>query len=243
MLICLLAGGHVLLEGVPGLGKTTLLRTLARVLHLQYSRIQFTPDLMPADIVGSMIIETDDTRRQGAALPARADLRQPRAGRRDQPRHAEDAIGAARGDAGAHRDQRHHHARTGSAVPGDGHAEPDRNGRHVSAAGSAARPLPDEDPGALSLARGSEPHRRAHACARGGRASGAGDGPRRDSGAARRVPRGSGGAARAGFRHRPGDGDAAGNSPNRTAGHASTSATAVRRAARRRWWSAGGCWR
>jgi len=60
VLICLLSGGHVLLEGVPGLGKTTLLRTLGRVLHLKYSRIQFTPDLMPADIVGSMIIETDD---------------------------------------------------------------------------------------------------------------------------------------------------------------------------------------
>jgi MoxR-like ATPase len=60
VLICLLASGHVLLEGVPGLGKTTLLRTLARALQLKYSRIQFTPDLMPADIVGSMIIETDD---------------------------------------------------------------------------------------------------------------------------------------------------------------------------------------
>jgi MoxR-like ATPase len=60
VLICLLAGGHVLLEGVPGLGKTTLLRTLGRVLHLRYSRIQFTPDLMPADIVGSMMIETDE---------------------------------------------------------------------------------------------------------------------------------------------------------------------------------------
>ncbi len=59
VLICLIAGGHVLLEGVPGLGKTTLLRTLARVLHLKYSRIQFTPDLMPADIVGSMMIEAD----------------------------------------------------------------------------------------------------------------------------------------------------------------------------------------
>jgi MoxR-like ATPase len=58
VLICLLASGHVLLEGVPGLGKTTLLRTLARTLHLKYSRIQFTPDLMPADIVGSMIMET-----------------------------------------------------------------------------------------------------------------------------------------------------------------------------------------
>src|SRR6201997_4905842 len=60
VLICLLAGGHVLLEGVPGLGKTTLLRTLSRVLHLKYSRIQFTPDLMPADIVGSQIIDTED---------------------------------------------------------------------------------------------------------------------------------------------------------------------------------------
>jgi MoxR-like ATPase len=60
VLICLIAGGHVLLEGVPGLGKTTLLRTLARVLDLRYSRIQFTPDLMPGDIVGSMIMETED---------------------------------------------------------------------------------------------------------------------------------------------------------------------------------------
>ena len=60
VLICLIAGGHVLLEGVPGLGKTTLLRTLARVLDLRYSRIQFTPDLMPGDIVGSMMIENDE---------------------------------------------------------------------------------------------------------------------------------------------------------------------------------------
>ena len=64
VLICLLAGGHVLLEGVPGLGKTTLLRTLSRVLHLKYSRIQFTPDLMPGDIVGSMIIDGDSASRQ-----------------------------------------------------------------------------------------------------------------------------------------------------------------------------------
>jgi len=60
VLICLVAGGHVLLEGVPGLGKTTLLRTLARVLDLRYSRIQFTPDLMPGDIVGSMIMESEE---------------------------------------------------------------------------------------------------------------------------------------------------------------------------------------
>ena len=61
VLICLLSGGHVLLEGVPGLGKTTLLRTLARALRLRYSRIQFTPDLMPADIVGSMIIDASES--------------------------------------------------------------------------------------------------------------------------------------------------------------------------------------
>ena len=60
VLICLIAGGHVLLEGVPGLGKTTLLRTLSRALQLKYSRIQFTPDLMPGDIVGSMVVETGD---------------------------------------------------------------------------------------------------------------------------------------------------------------------------------------
>jgi MoxR-like ATPase len=64
VLICLLAGGHVLLEGVPGLGKTTLLRTLARTMQLKYSRIQFTPDLMPADIVGSMILEGIEGARQ-----------------------------------------------------------------------------------------------------------------------------------------------------------------------------------
>ena len=63
VLICLLAGGHVLLEGVPGLGKTTLLRTLSRVLHLKYTRIQFTPDLMPGDIVGSMIIDSESGAR------------------------------------------------------------------------------------------------------------------------------------------------------------------------------------
>ena len=60
VLICLIAGGHVLLEGVPGLGKTTLLRTLSRVMDLQYSRIQFTPDLMPGDIVGSVMVDSDE---------------------------------------------------------------------------------------------------------------------------------------------------------------------------------------
>ena len=60
VLNALLSGGHVLLEGVPGLGKTTLLRTLGHALHLDYSRIQFTPDLMPADILGSVVMDTNE---------------------------------------------------------------------------------------------------------------------------------------------------------------------------------------
>lgn len=59
-LLALMAGGHVLLEGVPGLGKTLLVRTLAETLGLDFSRIQFTPDLMPADIVGTNIIVEDE---------------------------------------------------------------------------------------------------------------------------------------------------------------------------------------
>jgi MoxR-like ATPase len=64
-LISLFAGGHVLLEGVPGLGKTLLVRTLSDVLDLSFNRIQFTPDLMPADILGTNIVmETPGGRRE-----------------------------------------------------------------------------------------------------------------------------------------------------------------------------------
>jgi MoxR-like ATPase len=64
-LLALVAGGHVLLEGVPGLGKTLLVRTLADALHLKFQRIQFTPDLMPADLIGTnVVLETPDGRKQ-----------------------------------------------------------------------------------------------------------------------------------------------------------------------------------
>ena len=59
LLIGLLAGGHCLIEGVPGLGKTLLVRTLGQALHLEFRRVQFTPDLMPSDILGTEVLEED----------------------------------------------------------------------------------------------------------------------------------------------------------------------------------------
>ena len=70
VLICVIAGRHALLEGVPGLGKTMLIRTLADVLDLKFSRIQFTPDLMPADITGTDIMqETEEGHREFVFQP------------------------------------------------------------------------------------------------------------------------------------------------------------------------------
>src|SRR5450755_3997816 len=64
VLTCLFVGGHALLEGVPGLGKTALIRALSDALHLKFSRIQFTPDLMPSDVIGTnVIMENDQGRR------------------------------------------------------------------------------------------------------------------------------------------------------------------------------------
>src|SRR6478672_8197263 len=61
VIVALLAGGHCLLEGVPGLAKTLMVRTLSQALHLTFRRIQFTPDLMPTDIVGTEVLEEDHT--------------------------------------------------------------------------------------------------------------------------------------------------------------------------------------
>ena len=65
VLTCLFVGGHALLEGVPGLGKTALIRTLAQALTLKFNRIQFTPDLMPADVIGTNVIMENDAGRRG----------------------------------------------------------------------------------------------------------------------------------------------------------------------------------
>ena len=61
VLVALFAGGHILLEGVPGIGKTLLVKTLANSLTLSFSRIQFTPDLMPADVIGTQVLDEDES--------------------------------------------------------------------------------------------------------------------------------------------------------------------------------------
>src|SRR5436190_23006786 len=64
VIVTILAEGHALLEGVPGIGKTLLVRTISQCLNLKFSRIQFTPDLMPADILGTNIVVEDSTGRK-----------------------------------------------------------------------------------------------------------------------------------------------------------------------------------
>ncbi|HYD48493.1 MAG TPA: AAA family ATPase, partial [Terriglobales bacterium] len=69
ILIAFFAGGHVLIEGVPGIGKTLIVRTLAQVLNLSFSRIQFTIDLMPGDITGTRMLLEDGGQRRLAFVP------------------------------------------------------------------------------------------------------------------------------------------------------------------------------
>jgi len=75
VLVCLFCGGHALLEGVPGLGKTTLIKCLGQVLDLATSRIQFTPDLMPADIIGTNVLVQEETQAAGAGVDTRRFVR------------------------------------------------------------------------------------------------------------------------------------------------------------------------
>ncbi len=138
VLVCLLAGGHVLIEGVPGLAKTLTIKTAAAVLGGSFQRVQFTPDLVPSDLVGHPRLPPRPHRVRDRA---RAGLLQLPARRRDQPRTGQGAVGAARGDAGAAGDDRPQHVPGPRAVPRARHPEPDRVRRHLSAARGAGRPL------------------------------------------------------------------------------------------------------
>ncbi len=135
----LLAGGHVLLEGIPGVGKTSLVHTLANVLHLKFSRIQFTPDLMPADIVGTNIVQEHSHGgmffdfQQGpifanVVLADEINRATPKTQSALLEAMQEVSVTVGKHDVSAR-----------AAVPRARHAEPARDGGHVSAARSAAR--------------------------------------------------------------------------------------------------------
>ena len=170
MVVALLARGHLLVEGVPGLAKTMAVKTLAQAIGGEFQRIQFTPDLVPADIVGTRIFNQKLGEFQVSLGPG---LREPRARRRDQPRAGEGAERAARGDAGAAGHDRPRDAPAAGPVPRDGDAEPDRVGGHLPAAGGAGRPVHAQGADRLSHADRGVRHRRAHD--RRARAGGTGD--------------------------------------------------------------------
>ena len=171
-LVTILSGGHALLIGVPGLAKTLLVETLGRVLGLDAKRIQFTPDLMPSDIIGSEVLE-DAAGRRGFRFikgPIFGQLLMADEINRASP---QDPVGAAAGDAGASRHRSWPTPRPARAVPCAGDAEPAGAGRHLPASRSPARSLPPADRRRLSRRSGRAAHvvrhhRRRRAQARGG---------------------------------------------------------------------------
>ena len=142
LLIALFSRGHCLLVGVPGLAKTLLVSTLARILHLSFRRIQFTPDLMPSDITGTDVLQDDpETGRRAFQFmqgPIFANMLLADEINRTPPKTQAALLEAMQ--------ERHvtvgvEHVSAAAAVLRAGDAEPDRAGRDVSAARSAARPV------------------------------------------------------------------------------------------------------
>ena len=157
----ILAGGHALLVGVPGLAKTLLVQTVAQALDLQFSRVQFTPDLMPSDITGTELLEEDHAtgRRffkfvQG---PVFANVVLADEINRAPPKTQAALLQAMQEHAVTAAGKTHH---LPGAVLRARDAEPDRAGGHVSAARSAARPVHGAAHRRLSDARGGGADRR-----------------------------------------------------------------------------------
>ena len=161
VLVCLLANAHALLEGVPGLGKTMLVRTIADVIDCSFARIQFTPDLMPADIIGTNVLVDEAGSRTFRFQPGPvfANLVLADEINRATPRNP---VRVARGDAGAPGLGRAPASQARAAVLRAGHAEPARDGGDVPAPGSAARPVPVQALGALPVRGRPGRHHRAH---------------------------------------------------------------------------------
>ena len=158
VLCALLAGGHVLLEGAPGLGKTLLVRTLAHAVDLTFSRIQFTPDLMPADITGTNVVVEDPEKGRHFRFqrgPVFAHLVLADEINRATPKTQSALLEAMQESGVTVAGQLHPLPGT---VHGAGDAEPDRDGGNVSASRGAARPLPAQGarrryPDAANLAK------------------------------------------------------------------------------------------
>ena len=112
ILTTVLAGGHVLIEDLPGLGKTLIARSFAAALGLDFTRVQFTPDLLPADLLGSTVYDMQSGRFE---FRPRTDLHEPAAGRRDQPHTTQDPGGAAGGDGRGAGEHRRRHAQAARA--------------------------------------------------------------------------------------------------------------------------------
>ena len=131
LLAAILADGHVLIEDVPGVAKTSMARAAAQVLGLPFKRVQFTPDLLPADLTGSFIFNQRSMTFEFRRGPVFTQLLLADEINRAAP---EDAIGIARVDAGAAGDGRGRDIRAHAPLPGDRDAEPGRTGRHLSIA-------------------------------------------------------------------------------------------------------------
>ncbi len=147
LLIGLLTGGHILLEGVPGLAKTLAVRTLAEIIDATFSRIQFTPDLLPADVIGTMIFDqkTQEFRVRKGPLFANIILA-------DEINRAPAKVQSALLEAMQEKQVTiggTTYAPRG-AVPGARHPESDRERGHLSAARGPARPVHAQGPGRLS---------------------------------------------------------------------------------------------
>ncbi len=194
-LVTLLAGGHALIEGVPGVGKTLLAKALARAVGGEFQRIQFTPDLMPADITGTSVF---DLKTQEFRLVRGPIFTNFLLARRNQSGTGENAIGSAGSHARAAGDDRSRDLRAAAGIRGVRNAKPDRASGHVSASGGAEGPLSRKNSHGLS---GAGRRKRTGAAGGGRRSAGApsGRGTARASFAAgrtRSVARGDGARAR-----------------------------------------------